>query len=167
MDYSTILQALQEATPFDLYRLQVAIGNLLQRPETLQALKRAVKPGMEVSYFHERENCLHPAVIEEVRRTAVIVRDKKDGQSWNVPLYTLNLQEVPTEIHTQKGEKKQDKNQFTVGDAVGFRDRGQREWYGKVVQLNPRTATILTQMGTRWRVDYTLLFKIMDSQARQ
>ncbi|MBF0097346.1 MAG: hypothetical protein HQM04_10120 [Magnetococcales bacterium] len=167
MDYSAILHALQNATPFDLYRLQSAIGTLLQRPESLQAIKQALKPGLEVTYFHQRDNTLREAVILEIRRSTVILTDKKDGQSWNVPLYALNLQGVPTTIHPQSGEKKKDKNQFTIGDSVGFRDRGNREWYGTIVQRNPRTATVLTSMGTRWRVDYSLLFHITDGHARQ
>ncbi|WP_193771512.1 hypothetical protein, partial [Candidatus Magnetaquicoccus inordinatus] len=39
--------------------------------------------------------------------------------------------------------------------------------YQQGQQLTNQQPQLLTQMGTRWRVDYTLLFKIMDSQARQ
>ncbi|MBF0184013.1 MAG: hypothetical protein HQM06_06460 [Magnetococcales bacterium] len=167
MNYSEILHTLQTASPFDLYRLQAGISTLLQRPEAMQAIKRAVHAGMEVTYFHERENGLREAVIQEVRRSSVVLLDKKDGQSWVVPLYALNVQGVATTIHPRAGDNKLNKNNLQVGDSVGFRDRGNREWYGSVAQLNPRTATVLTTMGTRWRVDYGLLFKVMESQASQ
>ena len=34
-------------------------------------------------------------------------------------------------------------------------------------QLNPKTASIITREGTRWRVSYSHLFKIMDAAASQ
>jgi hypothetical protein len=50
-----------------------------------------------------------------------------------------------------------------VGDAFGFRDRQNRDRYGRVLALNQKTATILTGDQQRWRVAYEFLFPVIDS----
>jgi len=164
MDYSSILQALQQATPFDLFRLQVGIGNLLDQPGRLQAIKRRLKPGMTISYFNTRQNRLMEAMIEEVQRTSVHVQDKTSGQRWSIPLYTINLDGADTDIHACNSSEKMDKNQLKTGDPIGYHNRKHQEVYGTILQLNPKTATVLTSKGERWRVPYNLLFKVMDGE---
>jgi hypothetical protein len=44
MDYELIVSALQKASAFDLYRLQSAIGHLLDDPLLLNAIKRQLRP---------------------------------------------------------------------------------------------------------------------------
>ncbi len=51
MDYNLILSELQQASTFDLFRLQAAIGTLLDDPARLAAIKRELRPGMEITYF--------------------------------------------------------------------------------------------------------------------
>jgi hypothetical protein len=50
-----------------------------------------------------------------------------------------------------------------VGDAVGFRDRQNRDRYGRVLALNQKTATVFTNDQQRWRVAYQFLFPVIDS----
>ncbi|MBF0161950.1 MAG: hypothetical protein HQL88_06655 [Magnetococcales bacterium] len=167
MDYSEILHALQNASPFDLYRLRVGIDGLLSQPERLAPIQRRLRPGMEISYFSGRDNRQVDAVVEEVHRVSVYVRDKADGKQWSIPLYTVNLGGVNTDIQPRRGETKLDKNQLRVGESVGFHDRAHRERYGTILQLNQKTASLLTQDGMRWRVAYSLLFKVMDGEGRR
>ncbi|MBF0402292.1 MAG: hypothetical protein HQL90_16200 [Magnetococcales bacterium] len=167
MDYSEILHALQSASPFDLYRLRMGIDGMLQQPERMLPIKRQLRPGMAISYFCGRKNRLVDAVVEDVQRTCVYLKDTADGQRWSMPFYVINLAGVNTDIHPQQGQKRLDKNQLKVGETVGFLDREHRERYGTILQLNQKTVSILTTEGVRWRVAYSLLFKVMDAEGRR
>ncbi|MBF0177250.1 MAG: hypothetical protein HQL63_10460 [Magnetococcales bacterium] len=167
MDYSELLHALQNASLFDLYRLRVGIDGMLEKPERLSAVKQRLRPGMAISYFSGRENRLVDAVVEEIHRTCLYARDKADGRRWSVPLYAVNVDQVSTDIHPQQGQGRLEKNLLKVGERVGFQDRHRRELYGKIIQLNQKTASILTGDGLRWRVSYNLLFKVMEGEGQQ
>lgn len=167
MNYSEILHALQNASLFDLYRLRVGIDGLLEQPERLRQIKCHLHPGLAIAYFSGRENKLVDAVVEEVQRTCIYVRNKEDNKRWSVPLYAVNLEGVNTDIHPASGQRGLDKNQLKVGESIGFHDRNHRELYGTIVQLNQKTASILTREGARWRVAYSLLFKVMDGHGTQ
>ena len=75
MDYELIVSALQKASAFDLYRLQSAIGHLLDDPLRLNAIKCQLRPGMEITYFEPQENRLIPTLILEIRRTRVAIQE--------------------------------------------------------------------------------------------
>ncbi|MBF0192552.1 MAG: hypothetical protein HQL99_15655 [Magnetococcales bacterium] len=166
MDYSAVLQALQNASLFDLFRLRAGIDNMLDQPDRLQQVRRCLKPGMTISYFNSRQNRLMDAVVEEVQRTSVHVFDKTSGQKWRIPLYMINMDGTDTDIHAHDRSEKLDKNQLKVGDTIGYHDRQNREVYGTILQLNQKTATVLTSTDERWRVSYGLLFRVMDGEGR-
>ncbi|MBF0463435.1 MAG: hypothetical protein HQL87_18900 [Magnetococcales bacterium] len=140
---------------------------MLDQPERMLPIKRQLRSGMAISYFSGRENRLVDAVVEAVQRTCVYARDKADGKRWSIPFYAINLAGVDTDIHPQQGQKRLDKNQLKVGDTVGFLDREHHERYGTIQQLNQKTVSILTTEGARWRVAYSLLFKVMDAEGRR
>ncbi|MBF0148053.1 MAG: hypothetical protein HQL84_14680 [Magnetococcales bacterium] len=167
MNYSEILHALQGASLFDLYRLRVGIDGMLDQPERLLPVRRQLHPGMEISYFSGKDNKQVDAVVEGVHRVSVHVRDKADGKKWSVPLYAVNLSGANTDIHPRQGQTRLDKNLLKVGESVGFHDRHNRERYGKILQLNQKTASLLTNDGMRWRVAYGLLFKVMEAEGYQ
>jgi hypothetical protein len=50
---------------------------------------------------------------------------------------------------------------FRVGDSITFTDRDGRTLFGKIVKLNPKTASIDVGGGT-WRVSYPLLQQVVD-----
>ncbi|MEN8133160.1 MAG: hypothetical protein ABFS45_23870 [Pseudomonadota bacterium] len=162
MDYSEILEALNEASLFDLHRLQVAINYQLEAPDRLEAIKRHLKPDQTITYFDGSLNRLVEAVVIKVRRTRLLVKNKHDGRRWNIPFYFVNLDNVDTDLHTS-GEGIT-KEQLKVGDQVGFHDRQNKERYGVVKRLNPKTATLMVNNNTKWRVAYQFLFPIIDSE---
>ncbi|MBF0423400.1 MAG: hypothetical protein HQL73_10450 [Magnetococcales bacterium] len=167
MNYSEILHSLQSASLFDLYRLRVGIDGMLNQPERLLPIKRRLHPGMEICYFSNKENKQVDAVVEEVHRVSVHARDKADGKRWSIPLYAINLGGANTDIHPRQGQTRLDKNLLKVGESVGFHDRDHRERYGKILQLNPKTVSLLTNDRMRWRVAYSLLFQVMDGEGHQ
>ncbi|MCP4406763.1 MAG: hypothetical protein GY807_03215 [Gammaproteobacteria bacterium] len=161
MDYSKILEALNEASLFDLYRLQAAINQQLEAPDRLRAVKKHLKPDQTITYFDSGLNRLVEAVVIKVRRTRLLVENKHDGRRWNIPFYFVNLDNVDTDLHSS-GEGIT-KEQLKVGDRVGFNDRQNQERYGVVTRINPKTATLMVDKNTKWRVAYQFLFPVIDS----
>lgn len=163
MNYSEIMSELEQASLFDIYRLKVAMSAFLEQPEKIRALKQQLRVGMHISYFSFKSNKLVDAVIEEIQRTNVYVKDKHDGQKWGVPFYALNLGNVNTDIDKKQTQEKFDLNQFQVGEHISFIGKNDEETNGIITQLNPKTASIITRDGSRWRVSYSHLFKIVDA----
>lgn len=160
MNYTQILEALAEASLFDLYRLNVAIDQQLQDPQRLQAVKAQLRVGQTVEYFDGRENRPIAARVLKLQRTQVDVADLHDGKRWRVPYYMLNLRHVETRLpeNRQTGLSRQS---LSVGDWVGFVDKDGREHTGQVRKLNPKTASLDCAEG-KWRVAYALLFRVLD-----
>lgn len=161
MDYSTILEELNKASTFDLYRLQVAINQQLENPQRLSEIKRCLKPGQKISYFDAPGNREIEAEVLKIMRTNVKVRHLHDRAIWTIPLYFVNLDGVDTDIISSP-EKGLDKTQLKVGDMVGFLDKEQNDLHGEIIRLNQKTATIMTSTRGRWRVAYEFLHLIYD-----
>jgi len=135
MDYELIVSALQKASAFDLYRLQSAIGHLLDDPLRLNAIKRQLRPGMEITYFEPQENRLIPAQVLEIRRTRVAIQELSTGKRWTVPLYMINIEGADTDITPKKNHV--DRLSLKIGDQVGFTGKDGSELFGAVIKLNP------------------------------
>ena len=55
------------------------------------------------------------------------------------------------------------KNDLRVGDRVCFGDKQNNDIYGEIIRLNKKTATIITDDYTKWRVAYQLLELVIDA----
>ena len=161
MDYELIVSALQKASAFDLYRLQSAIGHLLDDPLRLNAIKRQLRTGMEITYFEPQENRLIPAQVLEIRRTRVAIQELPTGKRWTVPLYMINIEGTDTDIKPKKNHI--DRLSLKIGDQVGFTGKDGSELFGAVIKLNPKRAKIQTRQGI-WAVPYSMLFTIIDGE---
>ena len=161
MDYSKIIEELEQASLFDLYRLSVAINQLLEDPRRLSEIKKCLRSGKNINYFDDTENRLIEAKVIKLMRTRLLVENIDDLQRWEIPLYYVNLDEVNTDII---GSSKigLDKNQLKVGDMVGFQDKQNNDVHGKIIRLNQKTATIKTNTNTEWRVGYEWLYVVIN-----
>jgi hypothetical protein len=165
MDYSKILEELNKASSFDLYRLKVAIGQQLENPKRLSEIKKCLKPGQTISYFDETENRLIRAHVLKIMRTRLLVQHIHDQEKWQIPLYYVNIDEVNTDI-VDSSKEGLDKSQLKVGDMVGFQDKQNNDLNGKIIRLNKRTATIITSTNAQWRVAYEYLHLIYDVEQK-
>ena len=163
MDYSKIIQELKQASSFDLYRLQAAINDQLENPQRIEAIKSRLRPGQHIAYFDSTENKLVKAQVVRLKRTRLLVENLHDKQRWGIPFYAVNLEGVDTDI-TLVPEAGLDKSQLKVGDKVGFLDKHNQDVYGEVIRLNQKTATILADDRTQWRVGYRLLYLVIDGE---
>ena len=161
MDYSKIIEELNKASSFDLYRLKVAINQQLENPHRVSEIKKCLKPGQKISYFDETANRLVEAIVLKIMRKRLLVQNIHDQEKWEIPFYYVNLDEVNTDIINPSKEGL-DKSQLKVGDLVGFQDRQNNDLNGKIIRLNPKTATIITSTNAKWRVAYEYLHLIYD-----
>lgn len=160
MNYSEITKALDGATGFDLFRLHAAIGRMLDDPQRVVEVKRAVWVGQEIEYFDVDSNRPLMGRLVEFRRTRVVIQNLHDGKRWLVPYYVINIHKVETAISSSAHKAGMDRNELGVGDWVGFVDRDQQEQYGRVLRLNQKTVTLQGQQ-LQWWVSYSLLFKVL------
>lgn len=161
MDYNLIVSELQKASTFDLYRLHAAIAKLLDDPDRLMAIKRELRPGMEITYFHQEENRLIPARLLEVRKSRAVVQDLQSERRWTIPLFMINLQGADTDLAPRRDSV--DRLSLRIGDTVGFIGRDNVELFGTVVKLNPKRAKIQTAKGI-WAVPYAMLFTVIEGE---
>ncbi len=162
MNYNTMIEELRQASPFDLFRLRVLIGNLLSDKERIKAVRRQLRPGMVCSYFDTDTNRLVDVTITRVKQSNVDVTEVESRKRWDLPIYMLNLEQVPVEVApASKGTL--DRNSLSVGDVVGFRGRDGENLYGEVVKLNPKRVKVRTPDGI-WLVYYRSLVPVIDGE---
>ena len=164
MDYSEIIKALETASTFDLYRLQVAIGHLLEEPKRLKDVKRRLKPGQEITYFDRGENRLVEARLIKLKQTRLSVERNDNQERWDIPFYWVNLEDVETDPPFLPNQVGLDKSQVRVGDRVGFENREGEVLYGEVIRLNRKTVTLVVDGEGQWRVAYSFLFPVIEGQ---
>lgn len=174
MDYSQLVEALEKATSFDLFRLKSAIELLLDNPQRIEAIKRTLRIGDEVDYFDSETNRLIAVRIEGLNRKNASAREIETGKLWSLPYYMLNIQNVDIRIHRSHGgpigesnaKSGLDRTEVAVGDTVGFVTREGHDMYGTVVRLNQKTVTLDCE-GRKWRVAYGFLCPVIDGNLQQ
>ena len=167
MDYSKIMSELDNASLFDLYRLQSAISKELDNPQRIEKIKRLIKAGDTVSYFDSNQNRLVEAEVLEIKRTRVLVSNKHDMKRWDIPFYMVNIEDIPVDIFRSEKAVGMDRHEIRIGDVVGFKDRANNNRRGKVVRTNPKTVTLFVEPNQKWRVSYSMLHPIIDGQKAQ
>ena len=160
MNYTAILEALGQASLFQLFRLNAAISNQLDDPTRIAAVKRVLRVGQTVRWFDSTENRLVEARLMKINRTRAEIRNLVDGKPWTIPFYLIELEGQDVAIAPQKRQAL-DRNSLRVGDRVGFKDRQGQERFGQVVKLNPKSASVQVD-ALRWRVGYGLLLPVID-----
>jgi hypothetical protein len=161
MNYCKILEELNNASLFELYRLEQAIRRSLEDPVRIRKIKDSLKVGQHIEYFDAEENRLVEARIVELKRTRALVKNRHDGALWDIPFYHINLTHTDVRIFGSTG--KLDRNSLKVGDKVAFKDKKGNELFGEVIKLNPKTASV--SVGTtRWKVGYRLLSSIIEGE---
>jgi hypothetical protein len=161
VDYTELLNQLQQASLFDLYRLSVAIDRELENPQQINAVKRKLRLGMELYYFDRIQNRAINARLVALRQKQAVIFDLEQNKDFLVPYYMLNVERVETSIHEKANTLTA--NNLKVGDCVGFNSDG-RDFVGIVQRLNHQTVTVHTNTGQKWRVSYSYLHRIHDAE---
>jgi hypothetical protein len=160
MNFSEVIQTLNQASAFDLFRLQAAIDRALSEPHRIQAVQSRLKVGQSVQFFDLRANKLKRGQVLEMRRKDVVVLDLDDALRWVLSYAAINLDGADVQIREQK-QQGLGRNEVAMGDVVGFLDRNQQQRTGKIIRLNDKTVTL--QCGpAQWRVAYSFLHRVVD-----
>ncbi|TCK96553.1 hypothetical protein [Paraburkholderia sp. BL9I2N2] len=160
-----ILDSLRQAPSAELYRLYLAIGKMLDDPRRILEVRQHLHLGMEVSYIGG--DPLAPpshGTVVELRQTQAVIQDNQSRQRWSV-LYAAVIPDTvsgPTHAPASPPPRAQ-REEFFIGDTVGFTDKHLSERVGIIVRLNAKTASIaVNDSEGHWRVSYALLRKIVD-----
>jgi hypothetical protein len=160
MNFSEVIQTLNQASAFDLYRLRAAIVRALDEPHWMQAVQSRLKVGQVVQFFDLRANRLKRGQVLEMRRKDIVLRDLEDDSRWTMSYAAINVDGADVQIREQK-QQGLGRNEVALGDVVGFLDRDQQQRTGKIIRLNDKTVTL--QCGpTQWRVAYSFLHRVLD-----
>lgn len=162
MNYSELIQLLDKASAFDLYRLRTALDNMIDDPKRLIEVKAALRLGQQVQYYDAGENKIHNVIVERIKLTRVVVRHCDNNKRWDIPLCAINVYGGDITISEQQ-KPGLTKNELQVGETVGFVDQTGIEHSGKVIRLNQKTVTIDDRGMGSWRVSYSLLHKVIEA----
>ncbi|NPT42266.1 hypothetical protein GNZ12_13285 [Paraburkholderia sp. 1N] len=159
-----ILDSLRQAPSAELYRLYLAIGKMLDDPRRILEVRQRLHLGMEVSYIGS--DPLAPpshGTVVELRQTQVVIQDNQSRQRWSVLYAAVIPGTANGPTHTPPPPPRAQREEFFIGDTVGFTDKHLSERVGIIVRLNAKTASIaVNESEGHWRVSYALLRKIVD-----
>jgi len=163
MNYTHLLNELNKASTFDLYRLSVAIDNELEKPQRILQVKQSLSIGMELSYFYYPENRLIKAKLLEMKQKKAVVFDYEKQTRYVVPYCTLNIGGANTDICEENKAENLTANMVKVGDWVGFNKDGE-SIVGVIKRINHKTVTLKTTIGQQWRVAYQCLYRVHEGE---
>ena len=75
----------------------------------------------------------------------------------------INVNRIDVSIR-EKSKHGLSRNEVAIGDTVGFFDHEHRQRSGKVVRLNDKTVTLLSD-GQKWRVVYAFLHRVLNQDS--
>lgn len=160
MEFTTILQALNEASAFELYRLQIAIHKELESHARIAKIKKSLRIGMDTTYFCHEKNGLVPVKVLELKPNKVVVGDPQNLQRKIIlPYFMLNISNA--DINIYENNQKLTANNLSVGDIVGFTHNG-KDIIGMIERLNQKTVSLTSTVGTKWRAGYGGLYRVHD-----
>lgn len=163
MDYSQIIDALNHASGFDLYRLRSALDNMIDEPRRLIEIRARLRVGQRVQWFDAGRNRLCEGTLINIKQTRAVISNPSDGKRWDIPLCAINIHQVDTQIESQRPVAALTKNEIQIGERVGFIDGDGIERSGEVIRLNQKTATVVNHTDRiSWRASYALLHKVID-----
>ena len=168
MDTSTI-EALGRASSLELFHLSSVVDRLMSDPKRILEIRRQLHLGQTVRYVDCRAIgaglTLRSGRIVAMKDTTLIVKDDELRCEWKLPYAAI---EVPSTddpampAHEARNEPPHpSRDDFRVGDRVGFDDRHLQTHIGTIVRINQRTASIDCD-GHNWRVSFDLLRHIID-----
>jgi hypothetical protein len=164
-DYVELIQRCSELSAFQLFRLGISIDQLLADPKRIEQVRKLVRVGDEIDYFDPTKNRCVRAVVRQCKRTRVNVTDIEDGKRWSISYVSINVGGEDVS-HAPADGPGLARSETAVGDIVGFLDKDNCECVGTIVKLNQKTVGIECEDGTKWRVSYQFLFRILDGDAQ-
>jgi len=152
MEYSKILEHLQESSAYDLYRLQNVLERWLDDPNRVFRIKKAIHPGDVIEYYDSAEDREVKARVLSFQRSRLVVENLHDQKKFNIPYIAVNTAALAASEHCAGVDRKQ----LQIGQMVSFYDAEGTLHSGEIIELSHQGATLETELGV-WRVSYAQL----------
>ncbi|WP_051391222.1 hypothetical protein [Paraburkholderia mimosarum] len=160
------LDELRQAPSSELYRLYLVIGKMLDDPQRTLQVRQGLHLGMTVGYVADDAfGAPRQARVVELRATQAVIEDLATRRRWAVRYAAIVIPDgANTDAKPEPAPApRANREQFFIGDTVGFTDNHLREHIGTIVRLNQKTASIAcNDIEGHWRVSYGLLRRIVD-----
>jgi len=162
MEYSEILDILRAASAHDLYRLHAELERLLDDPNRVFRIKKAIHPGDIIEYYDIAAACEVKARILSFQRSRLVVENLHNQKKFTIPYIAINTSTLPA-ADTKAGNGVE-RAQLQLGQILAFCDADGRQRSGEVIELGAQSATLETDEGI-WRVNYSQLSMHADTNA--
>ncbi len=159
LDLPALMSTLQNASDLELLQLRSAIANMLENPKRILAIRQRLHSGQQVQYWSLRDRRLHRGRIARFKPDQVLIHLEDNRLVWveYAALILEGLQEAPA----SPSRPMLTRDDFSVGDSVGFEGRDLIQHVGTITRLNQKSATVTCPEG-EWRVSYGLLNRVVD-----
>lgn len=158
------LDELRQAHSAELYRLYLTIGKMLDDPQRTLQVRQHLQLGMSVGYVDDPFGALRQGHVIELRATQAVIEDHATRRRW-VILYAAIVPDGASAAPKPESAPppRTRREEFFIGDTVGFTDKHLRERIGIIVRLNQKIASIAcNDTEGHWRVSFSLLRHIVD-----
>jgi hypothetical protein len=125
-------------------------------------VRQHLQLGMSVGYVDDPFGALRQGHVIELRATQAVIEDHATRRRW-VILYAAIVPNGASAAPRPEPAPHARRDEFFIGDTVGFTDKHLRERIGIIVRLNQKTASIAyNDTEGHWRVSFGLLRHIVD-----
>lgn len=165
INFDEVMQFLQSASTYELFRLKNYIGNEIASPARLAHIKAQLRIGQSVEYFSSRSQTLRQGIVCKTNIKYAVIEANDGTGRWKVAYYSININSRPIHQNTPTKVGTLNKNNLALNTTVGFTNNGV-DIIGTVTKLNLKTVSLLTTDNERWKVYYEHLFPIIDGESQ-
>ena len=155
MDYSKLLEHLQQSSAYDLYRLHSVLEHMLDDPNRIFRIKKAIHPGDIIEYYDCDAHREVKARVLSFQRSRLLVENLDDQKKFNIPYLAVNTATLDKTEHDRPNTPQ--RTNIQIGQMLAFNDSEGVQQSGEVIELGTHCATLETAQGI-WRVNYAQLF---------
>ncbi len=163
-----MIDALDGASNLQLYQLKTLIEGMLAEPRRMMEACASLHLGQVVRFVDFRTGQLRLGKVIAKHPTQATVFEESVRRRWKIPYVSIAAAEIkpgdaakpydpPPEPARPPGPLG-----FAVGDRVSFDDGRGNTIIGMVAKINRRTASVATDDGRSWRVDFPLLRHLVE-----
>ncbi len=165
---ANMIDALDGASNPQLYQLKTLIEGMLADPKRMMEACASLHLGQAVRFVDFRTGQLRQGKVIAKHPTQATVFEESVGRTWKIPYVSIAAAKItpgdtakpydpppePARLTSPSG--------FALGDRVSFDDGKGNTIIGIVAKINRRTASVATDDGRSWRVDFPLLRHLVD-----
>lgn len=161
-----LLDVLNQASSLELFSLSTVIDKLLADPRRIIAIRQPLLLGQTVRFYNPQTGDLQDGRIRVMADRQVTIEQQNTRVVWKLPYAAIepSLVRSGPKVGPSTSTKvtAPTRADFRRGDQVSFEDRYLQAHIGRIVRVNPRTATVVGD-GQCWRVPFRLLRAVLDA----